>query len=93
MESSKIPAVILKMWEKTLMPETNLVDGKREKTGNKVEYTTYHFLDQWGNKLSFLSNQNKLRELEGKEGTLLVRLYHDDFKKQNKISFVGFVEA
>jgi len=90
---TEINNVKLKMWDKKLLPETELVDGKRIKTGGKVEFTQYLFVDEFGSKLDFLQKDASLRALEGKQGKLLVELVHDDYKKQNKIRLLNFIPA
>ena len=92
MDKIKIENVTLKMWEKTMMSISEKVDGKYVKTGEKEEQTTLSFLDEWGNKLVFLSSNNNLRMLEGRTGDLWIGLGYDSFKKTNKISFKGFLE-
>jgi len=85
----------MKMWEKKLLPETNLVDGIRHKTGGTVEFTDYMFTDEFGSKLVFLTKGDGLRQFEGLQGDLLLELYHDDFKgkKTNKIRLLNFIPA
>lgn len=78
------------MWEKTMLPETEMVDGKRVKTGRKVEATTLTFCDEFGSKLVFLVASLKWRELEGNSGDLQVELAYDDFNKKNKLIFKSF---
>lgn len=92
MDKIKIANVSLKMWEKTMMPESIFQDGKYVKTGKKIEQTTYSFIDEWGNKLVFLSDNNNFRKLEGVTGDLWLSLVHDNFNKINKIQFKGFIE-
>jgi len=75
-----------------MMPVSEKVDGKYVKTGEKEEQTIYTFLDEWGNKLVFLSNNMIMRKFEGQTGDLFVGLSHDNFKKTNKISFLGFLD-
>lgn len=87
---STVQKITLKMWEKTMMPETNLVDGVRQKTGNRVEFTTYTFTNEYGDKLVFLSKENQFRPLEGETGELQVKLAYDDFRKRNLVKFVNF---
>jgi len=89
---TKIVNVELVMWEKTMMAETSLEDGKRIKTGKQVEMTTYTFRDEFGSKLVFLSTDSNFRRAERKHGDLFVKLGYDDFKKQNRVRFVGFQE-
>jgi hypothetical protein len=93
MHEIRVGDIFLKMWEKTMLPESikNNETGKYEKTGRKVENTTYTFLDSEGNKLVCLSDNAQYRELEGKNGELLISLVHDDFKRINKIKFHGFI--
>jgi len=86
---TKIPNVTLKMWEKTMMSESIPQDGKYVKTGNKIEKTTYTFLDEFGSKLVFLGD-SELRRFEGKTGTLFLKLEHDNFKKINKVQLHNF---
>jgi len=89
----KLSNIVLKMWEKTMMPESVLQDGKYVKTGKKLEQTTYTFVDEWGNKLVFLSDNQGLRKSEGKLGVLEVALTHDNFNKINKMKFVDFLSS
>jgi len=90
MDNIKIEDVTLKMWEKTMMPKSEKVDGKFVKTGEKEEQTTYTFVDSWGNKLVFLSNSRDYRTLEGKTGDLTVSLAHDSYNRINKVQFRSF---
>jgi len=94
MQNIRLVDIVLKMWEKTMVSESllNPETGKYQKSGKKIENTTYHFIDKEGNKLTFLSDESKYRELEGSNGVLIVSLVHDDFKRINKIKFLGFVE-
>jgi len=75
-----------------MMPVSEKVDGKYVKTGEKQEQTTYTFLDELGNKLVFLSSNHALRNFEGQTGDLFVALSFDNFKKTNKVSFLGFLD-
>jgi len=59
------------------------------KTGNKVENSTYTIKTLEEDKLIFLSSENQYRNLEGKRIDLEVDLVHDDFKSVNKIKFVA----
>jgi len=81
--------VVLKMWEKTMMPESNMgeKDGKKVfvKTGNMIEMTTYTFIDGFGEKLVFLSKNNNFRDLEGSKVEIVIGIEYNDFKKQNRI--------
>jgi len=92
MDKIKVQNVKLKMWEKTMMPESVLQDGKYVKTGKKLEQTTATFVDEWGNKLVFLTSNNNIRDLEGETGDLWLSLIYDNFNKMNKIQFKGFLE-
>lgn len=87
-----IENVKLKMWEKTDLPETNLNNGIRVKTGNKVEFTTYTFVDEWGSKLVFLTKSDRFRVLEGETGNLTLKIELDDFggRRKWKVSLVDF---
>lgn len=93
MDKIEIANVTLKMWEKTMMPKSEKIDGKFVKTGEKEEQTTLTFTDQLGSKLVFLTSEPKYRELEGKLGDLHLALEYDSYNKRNKILFRGFVEA
>jgi len=85
--------VKLKMWERTMMPESNMVekDGKKQfvKTGKEVEMTTYIFTDTFGDKLVILSKDNSFRTLEGEEVVITVKIEFNDFAKKNRVSLVG----
>jgi len=89
-------ATKLKMWEATHMPESEkvTVDGKTsyQKTGKKVEKTTYTFIDELGDKLVFLSD-NEYRTMEGKAVELDLDITHDDFNRKNKIQLKSVREA
>jgi len=86
--------VTLKMCEKVMLPESvlNPETGKYQKTGKKVENTTYTFVDDQFNKLVFLSSNNEMRKLEGQKGNLYLSIVHDDFNGVNKVKFNGFIE-
>jgi len=83
----------LKMWERTMMPESKMVEknGKREfeKTGHEVEMTTYTLTDEVGDKLVILSKDNSFRQLEGEEVRLILEVVYNDFQKRNRISLAG----
>jgi len=84
----------LVMWEKTEMPESVMEKdeaGKTvfRKTGKKVENSTYHFRDEFGDKLSFMSPNNNYRNLEGQDIELELEIGYDDFKRKNKMSLVS----
>lgn len=82
--------VKLVMWEKTDMPESNIVekDGKKSfvKTGKMTEMTTYIFRDFSGEKLVILSKDNSFRAMEGKDVTLTISVIFNDFQKKNRVS-------
>jgi len=82
---------VLKMWEKTDMPESNPdkgSDGKTvyKKTGKMLEFTTYTFIDGFGEKLVLLSKDNSFRTLEGKKVNIEVEVVFNDFQKKNRVS-------
>lgn len=81
--------VKLKMWEKTLMPESIMAEegGKKvfKKTGQKIEMTTYTFVDGFGEKLVFLSPDNGYRVLEGEIVDLVMEVEYNDFSKKNRL--------
>jgi len=91
MKNIQLQDITLKMWEKTMMPKSEKIDGKYVKTGEKEEQTTYTFLDDEGDKLVFLSNDQKIRNFEGKIGKLFVILSHDSYNKRNTVKFGGFL--
>jgi len=91
MDKIIIKNVKLKMWEKTLLPESVKENNIWTKTGKKIEKTIYTFVDEWGSKLVFMSGNSTLRSLETSTGDLVVALGFDDFKKINKIQFVDFI--
>jgi len=82
--------VKLKMWERTLMPESTMVEkeGKKifVKTGKDVEMTTYVFTDITGDKLVLLSKDNSFRTLEGEEVIISLKIEYNDFSKKNRVS-------
>jgi len=82
--------VKLKMWEKTMMPESNMVDvgGKKQfvKTGKEIEMTTYTFTDTFGEKLIILSKDNSFRHLEGEEVIIELEVVFNDFQKKNRVT-------
>jgi len=90
-------SVELKMWEKTMMPESTMqeVDGKKKfvKTGKEVEMTTYTFRDEFGDKLVILTKKNDYRALEGSKGVLEFDIKLDDFSKKIKTSFNSFTPS
>jgi len=89
--------VKLKMWERTLMPESSMqeVNGKKQfvKTGKEVEMTTYIFTDVVGDKLVILSKDNNFRTLEGEEVIITVKIEFNDFAKKNRVTLVGIEKA
>jgi len=89
--------VKLKMWERTMMPESTMVekDGKKQfvKTGKEMEMTTYIFTDVVGDKLVILSKDNNFRTLEGEEVIITVKIEFNDFRKQNRVTLVGIEKA
>jgi len=94
MNDITLDGITLKMWEKTMMNESvfSEEEGKYKRTGKKVEQTTYTFVDEVGDKLVFLSDNNALRSQEGKTGELFLALSYDNFNKRNKIQFKGFLD-
>lgn len=88
---------VLKMWEKTMMPESNMVEenGKKtfKKTGKEVEMTTYTFIDGFGEKLVLLSKDNNFRTLEGKKVDIELEVVFNDFQKKNRVSLGKLQEA
>jgi len=89
--------VKLKMWEKTMMPESNMIDvgGKKQfvKTGKEIEMTTYTFTDSVGEKLIILSKDNSFRTLEGEEVTIELEVVFNDFQKKNRVGLASLVKA
>jgi len=90
--------VELKMWEKTMMPESVMVDSvvngktKKEfqKTGKEVEMTTYTFRDEFGDKIVVLTKNNDYRALEGARGVIEFNVRLDEFTKKLKTTFSSF---
>lgn len=84
--------VKLVMWEKTEMPESNIVEkeGKKsfQKTGKMIEMTTYTFRDFVGEKLVILSKDNSFRQMEGKDVKIAIDVVFNDFQKKNRVSLV-----
>jgi len=89
--------VKLKMWERTMMPESNMVekDGKKqfEKTGGTTEMTTYIFRDYAGETLKILSKDNSFRGLEGEEVKIGIEVVFNDFQNKNRVSLVSVAKA
>jgi len=89
--------VKLKMWERTMMPESKMkeVDGKKQfvKTGQDVEMTTYIFTDIVGDKLVILSKDNSFRTLEGEEVIITLKVEFNDFSKKNRVSLVSLEKS
>lgn len=87
----------LVMWERTMMPESNMVekDGKKSfvKTGKEVEMTTYTLKDGFGDKLIVLSKDNSFRSLEGAKVELTLEVVYNDFQKRNRISLAGLTKV
>jgi len=77
------------MWEKTEMPESNIIekDGKKSfvKTGKMIEMTTYTFRDIVGEKLVILSKDNSFRLMEGKDVKIALDVVFNDFQKKNRV--------
>jgi len=94
---AKEKQVRLKMWEKTEMPKSIMVEnnGKKsfQKTGEMIEMTTYYFTDIFGEKLVLTSADNTFRTLEGKEVTVTLDIEFNSFKNVNKIKLVGIEEV
>lgn len=91
--------VSLLMWEKTLMPESIMVDDEAtkkkifKKTGSKIEMTTYTLRDGFGDKLVLLSKNNDFRNLEGKRVQIILEVKRDEFKNLNKLSLAELSEV
>jgi len=89
--------VKLKMWEKTLMPESIMekLDGKTvfKKTGQKIEMTTYTFVDGFGEKLVFLSSENGYRNLEGETVDIVMEVEYNDFSKKNRLKLESVAKS
>lgn len=85
--------VTLVMWEKTEMDESNYnrETKKFDKTGKKVEMTTYVFRDTMGEKLVFLSKDNNSRALEGTLVDIELDVKLDEFTKKTKVSLVAIL--
>jgi len=84
--ADKLQKVKLMMWEKTMLPESEMkdVDGKKSfiKTGREVEMTTYTFRDGMGDKLEFLSKENGYRALEGETVDIEIDVKLNNFTKK-----------
>lgn len=91
--SSTLDSVKLVMFERTMMPESEMkvVNGKKEfiKTGKEVENTTYTFRDSFGDKLIIMSKNNSFRTLEGEVVDLVIEVAYNDFQKKNRVSLVS----
>jgi len=91
-KSELIQEVKLVMYEKTMLPESNMqeVNGKKQfvKTGKETEMTTYTFRDGFGEKLVVLSKDNSYRALEGEIVELTIDCVYNDFTKKNRVSLV-----
>jgi len=91
--STELEGVKLLMFERTLMPESNMqvVNGKKEfvKTGKDIEMTTYTFRDSFGDKLVFVSKDNNYRTLEGDLVDIVIDVVFNDFQKKNQVKLVS----
>jgi len=94
-KSSNLQAVKLVMFEKVMMPESEMKegsDGKKTfvKTGKEVEMTAYTFRDGFGDKLEFTSKENGYRNLEGEIVDIEIDVKLNSFtrKIQTKLSSV-----
>lgn len=89
--------VELRMWEKTMLPESEMVEvnGKKafKKTGKEVEMTTYTFRDSFGDVLVMLSDNNTFRALEGEKVDIETEIVFNTFKNQNRVKLVGVTLA
>jgi len=97
-ENNDTPDVKLKMFERTMMPDSVASkdsEGKTifTKTGNKSEYTTYTFVDSFGEKLVFLSKDSSYRTFEGKFVNLVLEVVYDDFKRKSSVKLVSVKEV
>jgi len=85
--------VELKMWEKTMLPESEMVEvnGKKafKKTGKEVEMTTYTFRDSFGDVLVMLSDINTFRALEGEKVNIETEIVFNTFKNQNRVKLAN----
>lgn len=78
------------MFEKTEMPESVMKKDDKgktvfEKTGNKIEKTTYTFRDLEGNKYVFMAG-NEFRSLERTAVDLELEIKYDDYTRKTKVS-------
>lgn len=84
------------MWEKTELPENELVEsnGKKEwkKTDKTVEKTTYTFRSIAGEKLILLAN-NEHRKLEGLICDVDLDISFNEFQRKNKISLSSVLKS
>jgi len=89
--------VELKMWEKTMLPESQMVEenGKKsfKKTGKEVEMTTYTFRDSFGDVLIMLSDINSFRALEGEKVVIETEIVFNTFKNQNRVKLANVTLA
>lgn len=90
--------VVLKMWDKVQMPDSDIGKDEKGKTiftknGKMVEMTSYTFRDGFGDKLVFTTKNNDFRVLEGKQVNLILDVKLDDFTKKIKTALVGVTEA
>lgn len=92
--TDSLQKVKLVMWERTMMPESEMkeVSGKKSfvKTGKEIEMTTYTFKDSAGDKLELTSKENNYRTLEGEivDITLDVKLNNFTKKLQTRLARV-----
>jgi len=91
--------VKLIMWEKTEMPDSDMVTnektGKKEfvKNGKTTEMTTYTLRDGFGNKFVVLSKDNSYRSLEGEMVEISVDLVYNDFNRKTQIKLASMAKA
>lgn len=97
LKSDSLQKVKLVMWEKTMLPDSDMkeVNGKKvfEKNGKETEFTTYTFRDGFGEKLVVLSKINDYRALEGAEVEIELDLAYNDFSKKTQVKLASVKKA
>lgn len=77
--------VVLKMWEKVMMPESEMdpTTKKFKKTGGPdIEITKYTFRDLVGDVLEITSKNNSYRSLEGESVVVVLDVNLNNFTKK-----------
>jgi len=95
--SDKLQKVKLVMYEKTMLPESEMREegGKKSfvKTGKEVEMTTYTFRDGAGDKLILLSKENGYRNLEGEVVDITLDVKFNDFTKKAQVKLASVTKS